>query len=172
MMQLIIWKEQPGLYDAIVAAGYYVEHTQNGTFADDAAAVQKIVDSYTSGTALAFAKAAKTREILQHAKYLRDKVVATISAGEMASWGIKRDEALRFDVDGELPESALLALEAMQRGLALADLVAKVKSNGARFEAAEAAIAGADGRHRDTVAVLGAVDQVVNYNYLTGWPEV
>lgn len=171
-MQPIIWKEQPGLYAAVIAAGHHVEHTHAGSFADDAQAVQQIIDGYDIAAALASAKAQLSREIMLHAKRLRDLVIETISAGEMASWSIKKAEAERFGVDGTLPEFALLTLESQQRGIPLVDLVAKVRANASRFESAEAAIAGADGRHRDVVAGLVTIEDVANYDYSGGWPEV
>lgn len=170
-MEKIQWKEQPGLYDMVVAAGHYVEHTQDGSFADNAEAVQRIIDGYDASAALAFAKAEKTRAILIYAKRLRDAVIAMISAGEMASWSIKKAEAAQFDANGSLPADALLSLEAEQRGISLSDLVVKVQSNAVEFERAEAAIGGTDGRHRDAVKALETVAEVIAYDISAGWPE-
>lgn len=160
-------KSSEALSAAIVAAGHWVRLHDNVPVASDEAAVQAIIDSYT----LDQAKAEKARAISLHAKNLRDKVVAAISAGEMASWPIKRAEADAFAADPNAACPALSA-EAQKRGIALADLVAKVNSNAARFLGAETAIGGTDGLHRDAIAAMTTFEEVAAYDYTTGWPEV
>jgi hypothetical protein len=130
--------------------------------------VQAIIDGYT----LAQAKADKCVLVLAYAKALRDKIVATISKGEMASWSIKRAEAETFDAAGDASQCPMLSAEASARGITLAALVAKVNTNSARFGGAEAAIGGNDGRHRDAIMALTSFDEVAAYDYSAGWPEL
>jgi hypothetical protein len=163
----------PGLSEAIADAGYALECNNDVWYADDAAAVQAIIDSFTAPDLLSSVKADKCREVLLHSKRLRDKVVELVSKGEMASWSIKRDSAIRYDSEGDAGAPyAMLSDEAAKRGISLAALVAKVHANAARFEAAESAIGGTDGKHRDAIMALETVEAVVAYDYSTGWPEV
>jgi hypothetical protein len=157
-----------GLHDAIAAAGHWLAQIDGVWQSSDAAAVQAIIDDYT----LDRAKDAKCRQVLAHAKALRDAVVAQASAGEMASWPIKRAEALRYGTEGGSGNYPLLSQEATERGITLAALVAKVNVNAARFSMAEAAIGGADGRHRDAIMALPDFDAVARYDFSIGWPEV
>jgi hypothetical protein len=159
-----------GLHNAIAAAGLSLWQEGNAwkTGPGQESAVQAIIDSYT----LAQAKAVKKAQSLAIAKSLRDKVVAAISPGEMASWPIKRDEALRYSQTGNAADAPLLSMEAQARGITLAAMMTRVASNAASFAAAEAAIGGADGRHRDAIDKLLRFEDVADYNLNTGWPEV
>jgi len=152
----------------IEVAGHYVRLVDNVLEASDPVAVQSIIDSYT----LDMAKAERSLAVSLHAKALRDKVTAPIAAGEMASWPIKRDEAADYMAVGDAATCPALRQEAQARGVTLAQLVAKVNSNAARFIAAETAIGGADGKHRDAIAALETFDQVAAYDFSSGWPEV
>jgi hypothetical protein len=165
---MIVYTEKGvGLHKAIALAGETLVQVDGVWQASDTAAVQAIIDSYTLGQA----KAEKMSSVLAHSKELRDKVVASISAGEMASWPIKRSEAEAFSADQTAP-CPMLTAEAQARGIPLADLVAKVHANSARFSAAEAAIGGTDGKHRDAIAALTTFEEVAAYDFSTGWPEI
>jgi hypothetical protein len=157
-----------GLHDAVRAAGYRLEQVNGVWVADDATAVQAIIDGYTLAQAIAYRQA----ECLSIAKALRDRVIAGISAGEMAGWPIKLAEARAFAADPAGAQTPMLAAEAAVRGVTVADLVAKVGGNSTRFAALEAAIGGADGRHRDTLAAMTTFDDVAAYDLTTGWPVV
>jgi hypothetical protein len=158
-----------GLHDAIIAAGHSLHFdSARGWVASDEAAVQASIDSYT----LAQAKAEKKSQSLAIAKSLRDKVVAAISPGEMASWPIKRDEAIRYSQTGNAADAPLLSMEAQARGITLAAMMARVAANSASFAAAEAAIGGADGKHRDAIDALTTFEALAAYNLNTGWPEI
>jgi hypothetical protein len=157
-----------GLHKAIADAGESLAQVDGVWQASDDATVQAIIDAYT----LADAKAEKSRAVTLHAKALRDKVVSMISAGEMASWPIKAAEAQKFAASGDASLCPMLSAEATARGITVAELTAKVNGNAARFIAAETSIGGADGRHRDAIAVLTTFEQVADYDYSTDWPEV
>lgn len=99
-------------------------------------------------------------------------MVAGISPAEMSSWPIKRAEAIAWSADNAAP-TPLLSAESAARGMALANLVAKVLANSANLLALEAAIAGNCGKHCDALDALaanGTVADVEEYNISTGWP--
>lgn len=165
---MIIYQEKgPGLHEAVSLAGHWLREENGVWVSSDDAVVQAIIDGYT----LVQARAKKCVEITAFAKSIRDRVVASVSAGEMASWSIKATEAARFNVDPTSP-CPMLSLEAQARGITLADLVGKVNGNTQRFSQAEAIIGGNDGRHRDAVMSLGDFGAIANYDYSTGWPAV
>lgn len=158
----------PGLHEAIRAAGEWLMQVDGAWLSSDDAAVQAIIDGCTLDTA----RHEKSLLVSAHAKALRDKVVAAISAGEMASWPIKASEAAKFGASGDASQCPMLSGEAASRGVTVAELVGKVNGNAARFIAAEAAIGGADGRHRDAIAQLATFEALAAYDYSTGWPAV
>lgn len=157
-----------GLHQAIRQAGHTLEQRDGVWVASDEVLVQAIIDSYT----LEQAKALKSAAVSLCAKRAREAVTAMIAAGEMASWPIKRAEAEQFAAVGESADCPSLRAEALARGITLSELVTKVLVNAARFVGAEAAIGGADGRHRDAIAELSTFEAVAAYDYSTGWPEV
>lgn len=157
-----------GLHEAIASAGYVLRE-ENGTWtSSNDAAVQAIIDGYT----LDDAKAHKSAQASAHAKMLRDKVIRTISAGEMASWPIKLSEAAKYALTGQDADAPMLAAEAAARGITLAALVAKVGENATTFAGLEAAIAGIDGAHRDAIKACATFEAVAAYDFSTGWPGV
>lgn len=158
----------PGCMARVLAAGHWVQMVDNVLTTSDDVAVQALIDGYT----LDDAKAEKCALVLAHAAKLRDAVTAGISAGEMAAWPIKRAEAERYDLEGEQAQCPMLTREAECRGITLAELAAKVNANAARFEAAEAAIGGTDGKHRDAINALTTFETVAAYDFSIGWPEV
>jgi hypothetical protein len=126
-----------------------------------------------------------TRQVLTVAEYralivsaadaiamrLRDAVTAQVSPAEMASWPIKREEALAYQAMGAAA-APNLAMEAAGRGVGLAALVDKVLAKAASLSALEAAIAGRCGAIQD--AATAATDlqslEVVHIGIETGWP--
>lgn len=136
--------------------------------ASDPAAVQAAIDGYT----LDQAKAARSIESQRIARELRDRVVAGVSPGEMAAWSVKRAEAQAYAQTQDPAVAPLLSAEATARGVTLQHVIARVASNAASYAAMEAAIAGADGRHRDAIAALTSFDGVAGYDLTVGWPEV
>lgn len=135
------------------------------------AACQAIIDAYT----LADYKAERKAESVAHAKALRDKAVSGYSAGEMASWPIKRAEAMSY-VQGvsELDPAAcpFLKAEAGFRGITLEAIVARVAANSAAMAGLEAAIGGIDGAHRDAIDALTTWQDVRDYDITSGYPAI
>lgn len=162
----------PGLTEAIAAAGHALECNNGAWYASNATAVQAIIDSYVAPDLLAVVKAEKCAAVSAHAKMLRDKAVAAISAGEMASWGIKLSEAVKFGASGDPAQCPMLSAEASARGVTLAALVAKVGGNGQSFSYLEANIGGTDGKHRDAISALTTVEAVAAYDFSAGWLAV
>jgi predicted P-loop ATPase len=166
----------PGLMASINAAGYHVDQrdgvligirsSDGATGADIDAAVQQIDDTYPVATAADYV--CKAIEALATAK--RNLVVAPYSPGEMASWPIKRAEALAYQASGNAADAPNLSNEATARGITLAALVAKVLADAARFAGVESAIAGTSGKHRDAVRALATHADIMAYDYTTGWP--
>lgn len=131
-------------------------------------ACQAIIDAYT----LQHYIAERQAESLAIAKRLRDAAVASVSAGEMAAWPIKRAEAVAWAASGDPAHAPLLAAEAAARGITLAAMMAKVGANATHFAALEAAIGGADGKHRDALAELTTWAAVRDYDLTAGWPAL
>lgn len=127
---------------------------------------------------VADALAGLKRDVDLLAKKKRDAVVADISAAEMASWPIKRAEALAYRAAGQAATDAdapNLAAEAQARATTPAALVDKVLAKSATLSALEAAIAGACGKHQDALTALAAdqnatVASLEAYDISTGWP--
>lgn len=166
----------PGLMAAINAAGYHVDQRDNtligirsidgATGEDIDAAIMAIVSSYPVGDTANYV--CKAIEALATAK--RNAVIAPYSPGEMAAWPIKRAEALAYQAGGNSADAPNLSVEAFTRGMALSTLVQKVIADAQRFSGIEAAIAGTSGRHRDAVKALATHEQIMAYDYTTGWP--
>lgn len=168
-MDPVIYTEKGGgLHAAVAQAGHHLLHGNGQWMADDASAVQAIIDGYSLAQAIAHRQA----ECLAIAKGLRDKAISGISAGEMAGWPIKLAEARAFAADPAGAQMPMLSAEAAARGVTVADLVSKVGGNSARFAALEAAIGGTDGRHRDALARLTTYEAVAAYDLTAGWPVV
>lgn len=165
---MINYVDKPGLSDAIRLAGHALREENGVMTSSDDAAVQAIIDAYS----LADAAAARCLEIDAHAVGLRDKAVRGIAVGEMASWPIKRAEALAVAAGGSAAAAPMLAAEAAGRGVALTAIVDRVLANAAGLATLEAAIAGACGRHKDAVRALGAFADIAAYDWSAGWPVV
>ena len=157
-----------GLHDAVRVAGHLLAEVNGVWLADDATAVQAIIDGYT----LAHAIARRQADCLAIAKSLRDKAISGISQGEMAGWPLKLVEARAFAASPATAQTPMLSAEAASRGVTVAELVGKVVGNSARFAGLEAAIGGTDGRHRDALARLTNFEDVASYDLTAGWPAV
>ncbi len=172
----MILKNIPGFTELLASSGYALEQRDSTVFAirlSDGAVGQDVDDAViTLENNLTKEYVAmyigKQIDVLATAK--RNKVIAAYSPGEMASWPIKREEALKFQQTGLASDAPNLNTEASYRGISIADLVTKVLNDAARFSAIEAAIAGTSGRHRDSVKSLQSIEDVMNYDYSTGWP--
>lgn len=155
------------LHAAIQAAGHWLREENGAWVSSNDEAVQAIIDGFT----IEHARSAKKAEVSAYAKAIRDRVIAGFSAGEMASWPLKLTEARAYR-DDPLASCPLLAIEAGQRGVPLAQLVTRVLDNATTFATIEAAIAGREGFHRDIIDALATFDEVAGYDFATGWPQV
>lgn len=169
-MSFINWpggREWPEIIDRAAAQGVYLAWRDN--LPDfDVAAFQAVADAYSLADAKAWMKA----QSVAIAKSLRDRVIAQFSPGELAAWSIKRDEAMAFAQSGNPADAPLLSAEATSRGITLAALVGKVAGNSATFGALEAAIGGADGKHRDTIDAAADFAALAAHDVTAGWPAV
>jgi hypothetical protein len=134
---------------------------------DDALA-QSIVDGYSLEQAINDICA----EIDGYAKELRDRVISSISPGEMASWPIKLAEAVKYAQTGQQTDAPLLTLEAAARGVTITDLCMKVTGNAGGLATTEATIAGVSGKHRDRIRSCSTWDALLSYDWRTGWPAI
>jgi hypothetical protein len=165
-MAIAYTEKGAGMHAAISAAGHWLEQRDGVWISSNDAIVQAIIDAYT----LDAAKTELSKSVLAHAKLLRDRVVANISMGELASWPVKLSEAAKFAQTGAAGDCPMLSGEAAARGITLAALVAKVGGNATGFSAIEGAIGGADGKHRDAIKALSTFQEVATYNIHSGWP--
>jgi hypothetical protein len=155
-----------GLHEAIAAAGHWLEQRNGVWVASDDGSVQQIIDNYS----LDDCKARIIAEIDAHAASLRDAIVSGCSPAEMASWPIKRAEALAFQQSGNAADAPVLSAEASVRCVPLDQIVAKVLAKAQQLAALEAAIAGTAGRHGDAVRACQTFDEVLAYDWRIGWP--
>lgn len=155
-----------GLHAAIAAAGHILREENAVWISSDDEAVQTLIDSYSVADARAYRQA----EVEQLAKAHRDRVIASVSPGEMASWSIKLAQAAAFGSTGDPASAPLLAAEAQYRGITIEDLVSRVSSAAGTFAALEAQIAGMSGYHRDAIDALESFEAVASYDVTTGWP--
>lgn len=158
----------PGLADRLARAGIAVGIHDGQWYCSDELAAQALIDAYGVQDAIAWRQA----ECLAIAKALRDRVVGHISPGEMAAWPIKRAEAMAYAQGGNAAAAPILSAEAAARGITLPAMLAKVQANASAFAALEAAIGGADGKHRDALAGLQSFEAVLAYDLTAGWPSV
>jgi hypothetical protein len=119
---------------------------------------------------LEFLIAEKLAAVDELAAGQRARAVARASPAEMASWTLKLQEAKAWLASQDDADAPMLALEAQARGATLAVLVSKVIAKAQAYRRAEAAIAGAAGRHRDAVAALQTIGDVAAYDITAGWP--
>lgn len=118
------------------------------------------------------ARAEVEREIDLKAKDLRNLIVSDLSPAEMASWTIKRAEALMYTATGLPSDAPSLSTEASARGCPLADLAQKVLDKGGMFMHMEAVISGTAGKKQDQVKQAATVAQLETLLAAVddGWP--
>lgn len=104
------------------------------------------------------------------AKAKRDAVVAHISPAEMASWPIKRAEALAYQDSGLDADAPNLQIEAQARGVSLAVLAAKVLAKAQLLAWLEAGIAGRCGAIQDAAQAAASPSAVRALDVHAGWP--
>lgn len=106
------------------------------------------------------------------AKRKRDSIVADYSPAEMASWAIKRAEALAWQSSGSADDAPNLTAEAQARQSTLAALVERVLAKAAALSHLEALIAGHTGYLHDRIRAVedgdaAGLDQI---DIEAGWP--
>lgn len=104
------------------------------------------------------------------ARQKRDQVVAGISPAEMASWPIKRAEAIAYSVSGAEADAPALAIESRVRGVPLLVLADKVLAKAGQLAALEAAIAGRCGAIQDAATAAQSEDELLAIDLEAGWP--
>lgn len=100
----------------------------------------------------------------------RNSIVADISPAEMASWPIKRAEAMAYQASGLESDAPNLAVEAEARETTLADLVAKVLAKAAQISYIEAQIAGYAGKLQDQINAAEDEQALELIDITVGWP--
>lgn len=158
----------PGLDLAIMAAGHWAVPVGGIWQTSNDVAVQAIIDAYPlSATQNEIAAC-----IDAHAAELRDKVTSGISSGEMASWSIKRTEALAYQSSGNATNAPMLGIEATARGVSLPAIAARVLASAAVLAGFEATIAGVAGKHKDVVRATITFTAALAYDWSGDWPAV
>jgi hypothetical protein len=162
-MANIVWKEAPGLYDSIVAAGHSVVHYSTGTVADDPVAVQAIINAYDP---FPLVRAAKWEEIKSE-RDRRQGLGVRVGGSMFHSDDKSRIQQLGLVMMGSAVPAGLQwktmdgTFVTMTQGLAAQVFAATAASDQAIFAAAEA--------HRD--AMLISADPAA-YDFSAGWPEL
>lgn len=160
-----------GLHQKIAKAGYTLMQVNRVWVADDDVAVQAIVDVYTLDECADYIAG----QIDDHAQKLRHLATAGSTAEEMASWTIKRAEALLYKSTANPLDAPNLTEEASYRNVTLDKIVDRVLLNASKLSPLESAIAGVAGRHKDAVRdniVLDTFAKKLAYDWSTGWPSV
>ena len=121
---------------------------------------------------LADAKANRCAEIDAYAAGLRNAAVRGRSAAEMATWTAKLVEARAYTTTPVPSAAPLLNSIATVRGMALADLVARVLAQSTPFLQAEAYIDGIRGKHCDAVEAMTDVRDIITYDWHADWPAI
>ncbi len=104
---------------------------------------------------------------------LRKAFVGRAHPAEMALWPAKIAEARAYLAEPGSPLTPpLLRAEALARGTSVDALAALVVNNAIAHAKAEAAIAGAAGKHKDALAGLKTLEELDAYDIDAGWPEV
>lgn len=158
----------PSLDEHIIKSGHWAININGVWHTSDDAAVQALIDGYTIGQTQDWV----CRQIDDHARMLRDKVVVGVSAAELASWTIKQSEAAAFQATGQATSAPTLGHEAQARGVSLAAIVARVAQNAPVFLSLEATIAGTAGRHKDAVRLTATFEAALAYDWSGGWPNL
>lgn len=115
-------------------------------------------------------QAALIRQVDLLAKEKRNSIVADISPAEMASWPIKRAEAMAYQASGLESDAPNLAVEAEARETTLADLVAKMLAKAAQLSYIEAQIAGYAGKLQDQINAAEDEQALEAIDITAGWP--
>lgn len=146
-------------------AGHYVEAHGHEYYADDAVAVQAIIDAYPLSSAIDEVKA----NIDAHAETMKRGVLGDVVT---ASWGAKQAEMMKYRETNQPLDAPKLQQEALSRGVTLESIVARVEANVNALGTLDAVITGVAGKHKDAVSLLTTFDEIFAYDFSTGWPKV
>lgn len=102
-----------------------------------------------------------------YAAYVRAQFLAPASPYEAASWALKLSEAEGHGIS----PTPMLDIEAQARGVATAELAAKVIAKAQQLAQLEAVISGNNGRHNDAIKALTTLEEVQEYDWRSGYPE-
>lgn len=152
------------------------DHIYDQLLAGAAGPIAPYIPPVIADKTFAELKLEKLTKIDLLAKEKRDYIVRNYSAAEMASWPIKRDEALKwlsnpnYDIVNQLAPN--LNVEAGYRQIAIDSLVTKVMEKAQQFSLLEAALAGYTGYLQDQVKAIPNGDLVAMTAFDTniGWP--
>jgi len=106
----------------------------------------------------------------------RDSVTAGTSPAEMASWALKRSEAMAYTTEPESQSEAdsmgvgLIYAEAQARGVPTGNISSRVLANAAALSALEAGIAGNAGKLHDSLAAAESIEAMLDIDIDAGWP--
>ena len=114
----------------------------------------------------------KQKQISKTAFILRDKLTNGLSPAELASWAKKEELARKASASGVAADAGILRNEAQARGISLVSLITKILTKADAFWAVEAQIAGNTGKHLDALALLQTIEEVDNYDFSSGWPNL
>lgn len=156
---------KPGLYELINAAGHTLENNNGMWYADDAAAVQAIIDGY----GLSDARAEITGRIHTLAQRKLADAFTTRSAVEMAGWAPLRVEIKAYNAAPSTAVVPLLSMISAARGADIAVVAAELQVKISHFDTILAQTLGTSGKHRDAVASLTTFADINAYDYTTGW---
>lgn len=156
-----------GLHDKIATMGYSLEYRNGEWYSDNPTVVQSIIDNYS----LDEAKKIILNDIDVYARNMRNYVMQAISPAEMASWPIKREEAMKYLETGLSSSAPNLAIEATERNMSLEALANLVMQKAYQFAGMESKVAGICGKHQDAVRSMTTFEEVLTYDWTQGWPE-
>ena len=117
------------------------------------------------------------RQVDSTARELRDAATAGTSPAEMASWSLKRSEALVYSTEPADQTEAntlgvgLLYAEAQVRDATTQAIANRVIANATALTGLEAQIAGNAGKLRDALAEAGTIDEMLAIDLTAGWPD-
>lgn len=156
-----------GLHAAIRKAGYQL-HQENGVWvASDDIAVQAVIDAFSPLTAEIEAKKSAIDEL---AAAKRDRIVGDVSPAEMAKWQEKYRQSKAYKLTPDNASAPDIATEAAARGVGTDQLATRIITKGDQLSYIEAMIAGASGKHADTVSAMTDWRAVQAYDFSQGWP--
>lgn len=141
----------PGLAEAISAAGYTLECNNNLWYADDAQAVQPIIDGYPPAAALAYAKAPLVARVKALAY---DKIIAFLPVWKQSNFNARMNELNDARFSRELTTDENAEIDAMR----------------IQWDRAKAIRAASDA-HEAALGLLDDLAALASHDLDAGWPQ-